>query len=125
MDERLLAPCTADLLRGWTGPVHGYLHLGIPTRAVSIGEITDSGKVRLWTQTGDDAVPPSDLSLDLSLAECRDRVDRSPFMLNASDAVRHHAMETVDMGDMTRLPDGSPVRLALPMAAVWREVSHG
>lgn len=77
MDDRLLAPCTADLLSGWVGPVHGYVWDGIPVLAVCVGVIEDDGRVLLWSEAGDAKVRPSDLSLDLSLAECRDRVARA------------------------------------------------
>lgn len=89
MDERLLAPCTRALLEGWTGPVHGYLtlapptggsgyaHNGIPARAVSIGEFDPLyGRAMLWTQAFPGLASVEDLSLDLSIAECRDRVAR-------------------------------------------------
>lgn len=143
MDDRLLAPCTADLLRGWTGPVHGYVHRGIPTRAVSIGEF-GGGMVMLWAETGDAVVRPADLSLDLSLAECRDRVVRvvaqhlandgapRPYLrcLDADSARQTAPAEWYDSADLrldpnddTRLPDGSRLVDALALAAVWREVS--
>ncbi len=75
-DDRLLIPCTRALLEGWTGPVHGYVSGGLPTRAVCIGDFDANGDVYLWTEVGSDPVPPSSLSLDLSRAECRDRVAR-------------------------------------------------
>ena len=77
MDERLLAPCARALLDGWTGPVHGYVHAGVPCRAICTGDTTDDGRILLSTEKGDALELPADLSLDLSLAECRDRVVRA------------------------------------------------
>jgi hypothetical protein len=45
--------------------------------AVAIGDITDDGRAMLWTATGLWLVHPSEASLDLSRAECRDRVARA------------------------------------------------
>jgi len=76
VDERLLVTCTRALLEGWCGPVHGLVHNGVPVRAVSIGDFTGDGRAMLWTDVGDWLMFPGDLSLDLSRAECRDRVLR-------------------------------------------------
>ncbi len=77
MDERLLVTCTRALLEGWCGPVHGLVFDGVPVRAVCIGDFDADGDVYLWTEVGDVEVPPGELSLDLSRAECRDRVVRA------------------------------------------------
>jgi hypothetical protein len=139
--ERLLITCTRPLLEGWTGPVHGYVHRGIPTLAVSIGDFTPEGLAILWTQMGDGYASPSSLSLDLSRAECRDRHDRivTPMVESRSDIaeVRARALRTLltwhgldpdgdDDPPMAEvlLPDGSRLVDALALAAVWREVSR-
>ncbi len=76
MDERLLVTCTRGLLENWTGPVHGLVQMGVPARAVCTGDFDDRGRVYLWTDGGDASVRPDEVSLDLSRAECRDRVVR-------------------------------------------------
>jgi hypothetical protein len=85
VDERLLVTCTRKLLEGWTGPVHGLVHNGVPVRAVSIGDFSGDGRAMLWTDVGDWLMFPGDLSLDLSRAECRDRVLRAAVQRVAND----------------------------------------
>lgn len=70
-DPRLLVPATPALLDGWCGPVW-WSHRTIALAGVNDGELWglcwDTGAFR--------TVPIAEVHLDLSRAECRDRVAR-------------------------------------------------
>lgn len=84
MDSRLLVPATPALLEGWCGPVLAHVY-DKPEPCVLIGpsvlELDDGTEVMdyaLHVVDGEtfDTAPVDDIALDLSRAECRDRVAR-------------------------------------------------
>lgn len=85
IDERLLLQATPALLDGWCGPVvlpDVEMHGAIVTHGMSYAYV--------WSDGGICRYEPADLYLDLSRAECRDRVAR---VVAVSAGLRHEVRD--------------------------------
>lgn len=138
-DERLLLPATRALLKEWCGPVvvRGLspfydgpaVLLGPDTREPS----ERAGDWSVYLEDGCEvaSVSPDEIRLDLSRAECRDRVVRvvhhtmvrfTPTLPEDYSERMLPSLATLDPDDDTRLPDGSRLVDALSLALVARHV---
>ena len=137
MTDDLLLKATHELLDGWCGPVM-WRGLLVHCKGTVVGD-----EVWVCDHRGQFLVSLADLHLDLSRAECRDRVARvvrrhEPYGLTwlPGDGGVHWMVRAVsrsewldaaglDPNDDTRLPDGSRLVDAQALLVVAKEVLYG